>query len=179
MAFDVALREIHQNFGGRAGLLDMEEEKKRNHTPIIARQLRQLIGSYFRPPRLSLTLLLLGTAYWSTTEGLINDWMDWVNISLVSISSLPIIAFFMRNGYSYVAGNRQSMKPFWDVFYRYILAINLLNILNFFWGSTTIRAISTYSIPYQTTIVFVYLFVWTVIIDFVLIQPRRSKALAN
>ena len=179
MAFDVAIREIHRNFGGRAGLLAMEEEKKRSRSPIIARQLRQLIGSYFRPPRLSLTLLLLGIAYWATTEGLSGDWMQWVNISFLSISSLPIIVLFMRNGYLYVAGNKHSMQPFWDVFYRYILAINLLNILNFFWGSTTIRTITTYSIPHQTGIVFTYLFVWTIIIDFVLIQPRRFNALAS
>lgn len=179
MAFDVAIREIQRNFGGRKGLLAMEEEKNRGHTSIIARKLRQLVGSYLRPPRLSLTILLVGFSYWATTSGFIGDWIGWVHGALFSITTVPIIAIFMRNGYLYVAGRKQSMKDFRSIFYRYILSINLFNILNFFWGNSTIRAMSSYSLVHQTIIVFAYLFVWTIVLDFVLIQPYRFKTLAS
>ncbi|SOD89776.1 hypothetical protein [Spirosoma fluviale] len=178
MPFDVAMREIQRNFGGRKGLLAMEEEKAKHQSSRIARELRQLIGSYVRPPRLSLTILLIGLAYWATTTGLIGDWMGWFHIIVVCLSTVPIAALFMHNGYLYVAGRKQSMSDFRGVFYRYILAINLVNIPNFFWGNFTIKAISSYSPPYQIIITFVYLFIWTVILDFVLIQPKRFNTLA-
>ncbi|AUD04695.1 hypothetical protein [Spirosoma pollinicola] len=179
MAFEVAMREIQRGFGGRSGLLALEEEKNRSRTPIIARQLRQLIGSYFRPPRLSVTLLLMGVAYWCAGKELVGNWLEWAHISFFLVSTIPIITLGIRNGFLYVAGKRESMKEFMAVFYRYILAVNLLNILNFLWGHSTFKSIMTYSILHQTVIIFAYLFIGTIIIDFVWIQPRRSTVLAS
>ena len=179
MAFDVAMREIQREFGGRSGLLALEEEKNRSRTPIIARQLRQLIGSYFRPPRLSLTILLLGFAYWSADKELVSDWLSWALVSFSLISAISIIAIGMHNGFLYVAGKRESMKEFSTVFYRYFLSLNLLNVLNFLWGHSTLKSILTYSIFHQTVIIFAYLFIGTIIIDFVWIQPHRSTALVS
>ncbi len=175
MAFDVALREIYRNFGGRPGLLKMEEEKGKIHSSVIGRELRRLIGSYFLPPRLSLTLSLLGFAYWATIEGLVGEWLGWASVSFMVISTMPLIILFLRNGYSYVAGKRESMQSVKVIFYRYILAVNLLNILNFCGGSYAMSNITDYSTTYQTFITFAYLFVWAIIIDFVLVQPYRFK----
>ena len=179
VTFNIALREIHRNFGGRQGLLKMEEEKSRNRSPIIARELRQLIGSYFQPPRLSLTILLLGFAYWITIEGFVSEWTIWINECLLLIVTLPLLILSFRNGYLYVAGKIQSMKSVSLMFYRYILAVNLLNIINFFGGNTAISHFEAYSVANQTFIAYIYLLVWMIIVDFVIVQPHRIRAFSN
>lgn len=63
MTFDAALREMHTGFGGRKGLLKMEEEYQINQLKVTFQLLMHLVISYLHLPKLLFTLLLEVTVY--------------------------------------------------------------------------------------------------------------------
>jgi hypothetical protein len=177
--FDTAIGEIHRDFGGRKGLLELEEDKLKSRSRTINLELRKLITSYAQPPRLSLTILVFGFSYWITTQSFnSSEWLRWVYPVFFLIAPLPLLILFFRNGYYYVAGKKQSMQPVKEILYRNILGFNLLNILNFFCGNNIVQNINIYSVGWQTSITFAYLLTGTIILDFVLVQPYRNRVFA-
>ncbi|MBC8152177.1 MAG: hypothetical protein H7Z72_04640, partial [Bacteroidetes bacterium] len=62
-SFDAALHDIHTGFGGREGLLKMEEDYQKSQAKSNGRLTPQLFISYFQRPRLSITLTLLTGVY--------------------------------------------------------------------------------------------------------------------
>ena len=63
ITFDTAIREIHQNFGGRKGLLQMEEDyqvsQSRQLDVLIWREIRQ----FFEQPRLPVLISIFGLLF--------------------------------------------------------------------------------------------------------------------
>lgn len=76
MAFDPALREIHTGFGGRKGLLKMEEEyqvqKARQVDVYIWREIRL----FFEQTRIAITLALFAFVYWLNAFSGVTDSVD-------------------------------------------------------------------------------------------------------
>jgi len=98
MTFDNALREIHTGFGGRKGLLQMEEDFQKRQVQSNGRQVRELVSSYFQLRRLWLTALLFLLSYTiiqllaSRSEWLRNS-MWLLTIGLISLSALYLFAW--------------------------------------------------------------------------------------
>ncbi|MVM38855.1 hypothetical protein GO730_17070 [Spirosoma sp. HMF3257] len=84
MAFDVAIREIHSGFGGRKGLLKMEEDYQLSQTKNNGRIIREKIALYFRKPQLSITILILVYTSIRVLPDMFLNWGDsWIFISLL------------------------------------------------------------------------------------------------
>ena len=58
MTLDVALHEVHASFGGRKGLIGMEEEYQVSHSKTTYQLLVRVAASYFYPSKLLITSLL-------------------------------------------------------------------------------------------------------------------------
>lgn len=86
--FDTAILEIYAGFGGRKGLLKMEEEYRKAQARNNGRIIRQRIASYFQLPRLGITCLLLLLVYYNMqtlANGLTFLWnTSWLYIGLLS-----------------------------------------------------------------------------------------------
>ena len=63
VAFDAALREVYAGFGGRKGLLKMEEEYAYNQFRQAKLESRSFLLAYLKPPRLVFSLLIFAGLY--------------------------------------------------------------------------------------------------------------------
>ncbi|GAB3927286.1 hypothetical protein [Larkinella terrae] len=61
--FELAILDIHKGFGGRKGLLKMEEDYYTNQSRGYFRNFKSILGSYFRFPRLYLTVFVTIAIY--------------------------------------------------------------------------------------------------------------------
>ncbi|WP_077923282.1 hypothetical protein [Spirosoma sp. 209] len=66
-SFEQALASVHQDFGGRTGLLNMEEQYAHNQFLRTRRTSRAVFLAYLKPPRLAISLLLLACFYQLTS----------------------------------------------------------------------------------------------------------------
>ncbi len=100
MPFDVAVREIHAGFGGRKGLLKMEEDFHVSQTKNNGRIVRDLFKSYFRLPRMKFTLLLFITIYTfiriKSTFNFVFLWHNWLIVGILSALVLSYILNFIQ-----------------------------------------------------------------------------------
>lgn len=93
---NVAIREVHAGFGGRKGLLKMEEDFQKSQVRNSGRITRNLLVAYFRLPRLGITFLILILVY-SLIQLLPNQlyfsWSDrWVFVGLLAGLSILYIS---------------------------------------------------------------------------------------
>lgn len=100
MSIDAAIRDIHQNFGGRKGLLKMEEEYQINQTRQAGRLVKNTMRSYFQRPRLCITVLLLILVYALLRvlpEKFASDWTEnWQPIGLLAVTVVFFVLAFIR-----------------------------------------------------------------------------------
>jgi hypothetical protein len=61
--FDTALKAIHADFGGRKGLITMEEGFQISQTKLVMDLTKQQVFSFFRLPKLPITLLIMVSVY--------------------------------------------------------------------------------------------------------------------
>ena len=129
--FDAAIRQIHRDFGGRKGLLKMEEDFQKSQAQHYGRIIGHLIASYFRLPRLGITFLLFMLVY-SLLRLLPNKltfgWDDsWLFIGLLgSLGILYVSAFFRL-----INHHRQAdkTKPFNQSVWLFFQGINSLALI--------------------------------------------------
>lgn len=61
--FDTALKAIHADFGGRKGLIAMEESFQISQTKLVMDLTKQQVFSFFRLPKLPTTLFIMMSVY--------------------------------------------------------------------------------------------------------------------
>ena len=114
IAFDVAIRETHTSFGGRKGLLKMEEDFQKNQARNSGRLVRNLLFAYFRLPRLGITFLILILVYslirlLSATRYF--TWQDsWLFIGLLISMSVLYVLYFLTLAREFLKQNRQTKR---------------------------------------------------------------------
>jgi hypothetical protein len=64
LPFETALWDVHKGFGGRKGLLKMEEEYALSQYQQSTKAFRQVLSSYFKPIRILLTVCLFFGFLW-------------------------------------------------------------------------------------------------------------------
>ena len=133
-AFDAALREIHADFGGRKGLLAMEE----GYQTQKARQMNviewRIIRSFVEGPRWFITLATFGLLYLINTysgqdEAIytgLGSGMLFVTFSVLTNVVLTII-FFYRNRREVNHTVTQPTPPIYLIAYSLSLSLLLLN----------------------------------------------------
>lgn len=99
IAFDVAVREIHTGFGGRKGLLKMEEEYQTQKAQQVDVYVWREIRLFFENPRLPIALVLLAFLYWLNAYSGIDDSVDsFFSVGMfMMVGSVfgPILAYIM------------------------------------------------------------------------------------
>lgn len=132
MPIDAAIREIHQNFGGRKGLLNMEEEYQVSQTKQVGRLVRTSMRSYFQLPRLGITVLLLLVVYSSLRllpKNFDFDWTEnWLFIGLVGITVVLYLFAIIR----FIGNYRQNTKARNQGIAALLQGINTLFLLSFY-----------------------------------------------
>lgn len=76
ISIDAAIRDIHQNFGGRKGLLKMEEEYQQHKAKQVDVYIWREVRLFFERPRLVITLSLFLGMYWLNAFSGIRELVD-------------------------------------------------------------------------------------------------------
>ena len=138
MTFDAALRAVHTDFGGRKGLLKMEEEYQVQKFRRIGLSEWQMVHSFIKGPRWPITVALFGCLYTlnihSGQAELIRTALGagsiFVTFSVLG-SVVQTLLFFYQNRREV---NVAVMKPASPVFIgAYCLSL-LLILLNKYWS---------------------------------------------
>jgi hypothetical protein len=118
ISFELALVDVQKAFGGRKGLLKMEEEFGITQYRSTIRLTRQLFKSYFRLPRLrwtvSLFVFIYGIAFnWHLVKPFVPQLGDWSFVALMTgIAVLYFWSFFrLANPETLISDNVRSWQP--------------------------------------------------------------------
>lgn len=134
MAFDVALREIHTSFGGRKGLLKMEEEYQVQTYRKHAQLEWQLIRSFMNGSRWPITAgLFIGLYVVNTYFGAEDMVKTGLAIGFLFVTASVLVSvaksifFFYQNRHEVSQAVRQPSSPVFIVAYLVGVSLLLLN----------------------------------------------------
>jgi hypothetical protein len=94
--FELAMQDIHKSFGGRKGLLEMEEKYQVTQTKGNLRLLRSILMSYFKLPRLFITVIFTLSVYYLNTILPLFLKSDYVGFALVVTTAISYVFAFWR-----------------------------------------------------------------------------------
>ncbi len=95
MSFDAALQAIHADFGGRKGLLAMEEAFNANQYQHARRMFRLAMLSYFRMPKLTYTLLIAALIVFLSVENAIWQYAAYAPLYAMGIFFGHLLLLFV------------------------------------------------------------------------------------
>lgn len=177
-SFEKALAAIHTGFGGRKGLLALEEKSNEQVVKRLISEFMTALLLYARPPRLVLSLLILTFAFWANQENRVTEWAEFVHTTLHGALVLIALSFFVWHGLKHITGRRTYIKPFTPLIYQLLTACNIPTIFNGVLAITSLRtSFAHYSLVLQTTLIFSYLLIWAVIIEIVVSSLLRFTRL--
>ncbi len=87
--FDAAIREVHRDFGGRKGLLEMEEDYQANLSRQLDTSIWREIRLFFEQPRLPILIGIFGSLFCLNTFSEVGEIIDsffGMGILLMSVS---------------------------------------------------------------------------------------------
>ncbi|WP_138990043.1 hypothetical protein [Larkinella sp. C7] len=102
--FELALIDIHKGFGGRKGLLKMEEEYHTTQAKVHIRLLRSILSSYFKMPRLGITVLSSLVLYGLNVMFPLSLKSDYVGFALATVALVTYFFAFRRLMYWHKSG---------------------------------------------------------------------------
>ncbi|RCR70236.1 hypothetical protein [Larkinella punicea] len=94
--FELAMSDIHKGFGGRKGLLKMEEDYHANQAKGHIRLLRSILISYFKMPRLGITVLSSLVLYGLNVMFPLSLKSDYVGFALATVALITYFFAFRR-----------------------------------------------------------------------------------
>ncbi|GAB3897269.1 hypothetical protein GCM10028803_15580 [Larkinella knui] len=94
--FELAMSDIHKGFGGRKGLLKMEEDYQATQAKGNMRLLRTILVSYFSMPRLGITILFSLVIYGLNVMFPLLLKSDYTGFALATIAFISYCFAFRR-----------------------------------------------------------------------------------
>ena len=103
--FDEALRAVHADFGGRPGLLAMEESFVVAQQQDTVRLLKEALLSYFRWPRLPFTLAVVALVVYLSMIGVAPLFVDYAPHFFAVAAVGHFLLILLEQGYPYWKSN--------------------------------------------------------------------------
>ncbi|GAB2600038.1 hypothetical protein [Spirosoma areae] len=134
MTFDTALQEIHANFGGRKGLLKMEEDYQLQQYRQMGWLEWKTVRSFVEGPRWPVTVAVFASLYWVNTYlgqsesggSFLLVGSFFVTVSVLTNVALMIVSFY-KNRHEVKAAVAQPSSAVYVVAYCLSLLLLLLN----------------------------------------------------
>ncbi|MBO0930973.1 hypothetical protein [Fibrella aquatilis] len=99
--FDEALRLVHTDFGGRKGLLVMEENFVRNQQKDTVRLLKEGLLNYFRWPRMAFTLAVVALVVYLSVSDVAPLFVEYAPHFFAVAATGHFLAILLEQGYRY------------------------------------------------------------------------------
>ncbi len=173
VSFEKALTEVHAGFGGRKGLLTLEEKFEEKPAVSVFPDFVATFLLYAKPPRLIFSLLLVIASYLICEQNLVVAWGRPVYIAL---SDLSIVVFLCVAGNLPLFGRPKFVTPAVLFAYKLSYPLNFTLISNgILYGTNINTDFVRYSLESQTALTFGYLLIWVSTIEFVISSLLRFK----
>lgn len=102
--FDEALRAVHTDFGGRKGLLLMEENYAKNQFNDARRLFREALWSYFRWPQMLFTLAIAALVAYLSVSNVAAFFVEYAPTFAMAATGGHVALLVLWQGYTWVKG---------------------------------------------------------------------------